>query len=40
VQLQTAAGDTRSVAVNQQLLARYRAGQPWREPPARPSNGK
>ncbi len=34
VKLASAAGDRRTAAINQQLLAFYRAGKPWHEPAA------
>ena len=34
VETETAAGETRFAALNTQLLTYYRAGRPWREPPA------
>jgi tetratricopeptide (TPR) repeat protein len=38
VETETAAGQTRFAALNTQLLAFYRAGQPWHEPPPRDRN--
>jgi tetratricopeptide (TPR) repeat protein len=38
VETETAAGETRFAALNTQLLAYYRAGQPFHEPPPRKSN--
>lgn len=36
VRLASASGDSRSAAVNRQLLVFYRAGKPWHEPPVAP----
>ncbi len=38
VEMENAAGQTRFAALNTQLLAFYRAGQPWHEPPPREKN--